>query len=114
MPKHGYPAIIRFGHEFSHLVISDNEGPIDIFDIPSKLLTRSYLEHSDRVTEIDWARDGKSFMSSSKDGTVRLYKLSLAHSHTSLDTSTGVCGIRCNLFNTSQIVLEQLKVNFYL
>ena len=114
MPKHGYPAIIRFGHEFSHLLISDNEGPIDIFDIPSKLLTRSYLEHSDRVTGIDWARDGKSFMSSSKDGTVRLYELSLAHSHTTLDMLTGVCGIRCNPFNTSQIAFGTTKGKFFI
>ena len=55
IPKHGSSAIVRFGHECNYLLMSDNEGPIVIFDLQSKLLTRSYLEHSDRVTGIDWA-----------------------------------------------------------
>ena len=114
IPKHGSPAIVRFGHEFNYLLISDNEGPIDIFDLQSKLLTRSYLEHSDRVTGIDWARNGKSFMSSSKDGTFRLYELSLAHSHTTLDMLTGVCGVRCNQFNTNQIAFGTSKGKFFI
>ena len=72
-PKHGFLTIVRFGHESENLLVSDNEGPIDVFDLQSKTLTRSYLEHSDRITGIDWAGDGQSFMSTSKDGTVRFY-----------------------------------------
>ena len=41
-------------------------------------------------------------------------KLSLAHSHTTLDMLTGVCGIRCNPFNTSQIAFGTTKGNFFI
>jgi len=107
---HGFPAIVRFC--LNSLLVSDNEGPIDIFNVQNKMLTRSYLEHSDRVTGLDWAGDGQSFMSSSKDGTVHLYALHSPHSHTTIDTLTAVCGIHRNPFNDNHIGFGTAKGKF--
>ena len=37
IPEHGFPALVRFGHEFNNLLVSDNAGPIDVFDLQSKI-----------------------------------------------------------------------------
>jgi len=88
--------------------------PLTFFNLQTKTLTRRYLEHSDRVTGIDWTGGGQSFISSSKDGTVRLYALNSPHSHTTIDMLTAVCGIRRNPFNDSHIGFGTAKGKFFI
>ena len=108
---HGSPAIVRF---CSDSLLSDNEGPIDIFNLQTKTLTRSYLEHSGRVTGIDWTGSGQSFISSSKDGTVHLYALDSPHSHTTIDMLAAVCGICHNPFYDNHIGFRTAKGKFFI
>ena len=73
--QHGCPTLTAFNTMDvpSLMLVSDNDGPIDVFDMQRKLLVRSYLEHISRVTGLSWY-NGHSFVSSSADGTVRFYK----------------------------------------
>ena len=114
MPKHGVQPLFVLGMNLTTFSFLTMKAQSIYLMYKASYLLGSYLEHYDRVTGIDWARNGKSFMSSSKDETVRLYELSLAHSHTTLDMLTGVCGIRCNPFNTSQIAFGTTKGNFFI
>lgn len=74
--QHGCPTLITFNGINSanspHILVSDNEGPIDVIDMQKKVPLRSYLEHSSRVTGLSWY-DSQSFVSSSADGTAILY-----------------------------------------
>ena len=103
---HGCPALVRFSMRGSdaRVLVSDNDGPIDVIDIETKGLIRSYLEHGDRVTGLDWTSDNTSFVSCSKDFTVRFYASDEPHSFATLQMQTGVCGVRCNPYMTNQVI----------
>ena len=63
---HGCPSLVRFSltrGSDSCILVSDNEGPIDVIDVETKGLVRSYLEHSDSVTGLDWTSDNACFVS---------------------------------------------------
>lgn len=100
--QHSQPAIFCFspaGSPDPCVVCGDLCGPIDVYDTQ-----RSYLEHSDKVTRIDWSsRQKHLFASCIKDGTVRLYHLSLSHSDSTVTMDTNVCGVRSNPFDLNQI-----------
>ena len=106
--RHGNPSLVRFspgGSPKPSILCGDLYGPIDVYSTETLHLHRSYLEHGDKVTGIDWiSRETHSFVSCSKDGTVRLYDLTLPHSHTTLSVDVNVCGVRSNPFNLNQIV----------
>ena len=88
-------------------MLGDLCGAIDVYDTQTLRLQRSYLEHSDKVTGIDWSsREKCSFASSSKDGTVRLYDLALPYSHSTVTMDTNVCGVHSNPFNLNQIAFR--------
>ena len=112
---HGYPALIRFSTRGSdtRVLVSDNEGPIDVIDVETKGLVRSYLEHGDRVTGLDWTSDNTSFVSCSKDFTVKFYAANEPHSFATLQMQTGVCGVHCNPYMMNQVVFGTTKGKFY-
>ena len=91
--QHGFPTLASFNSSDasvpSHIVVADNEGPIDVFDIQTKSHLRSYLEHMGKVTGLTWY-DHQSYISSSADGTVRFYSLSQRHSYCCLNLHSGV------------------------
>ena len=105
--QHGHPAIVRFspaGSPDPGVLLGDLCCAIDVYDTQTSHLQRSYVEHCDKVTGIDWSsREKRSFASSSKNGTVRLYDLALPHSHSTVTMDTNVCGVRSNPFNLNQI-----------
>ncbi len=115
--QHGHPAIVRFspaGSPDPGVLLGDLCGAIDVYDTQTSCLQRSYLEHSDKVTGIDWSsREKRSFASSSKDGTVRLYDLSLPHSHSTVTMDTNVCGVRSNPFNLNQIAFGTAQGKYF-
>ena len=63
--QHGCPTIANFNVNYknkqissdipSHVIVADNDGPVDVYDIQKKSLLRSYLEHGSRVTGLTWA-----------------------------------------------------------
>lgn len=115
--QHGHPSLVRFnpgGSPQPCILLADLCGPIDVYDTESLHLQRSYLEHCDKVTGIDWiSRDSHSFISCSKDGTVKLYDLLKPHSYTSLSLNMNVCGVRCNPFNMNQFAFGTSEGKFF-
>lgn len=115
--QHGHPTIVRFspaGSPNPGVLLGDLCGPIDVYDTQTSSLQRSYLEHCDKVTGIDWSsREKRSFASSSKDRTVRLYDLSLPHSHSTITMNVNVCGVRRNPFNLNQIVFGTAQGKYF-
>ena len=96
------------------ILLGDLCGPIDVYDMDNLHLQRSYLEHGDKVTGIDWiSRDNHSFVSCSKDGTVKLYDLMRPHSYALLSLDMNVCGVRCNPFDMNQIAFGTSIGKFY-
>ena len=120
--QHGCPTITNFninyknsksvGDSLSHILVADNEGPFDVYDIQKKSLLRSYLEHGSRVTGLTWYQQ-KSFVSSSADGTVRLYDLTNRHSHLCLNLSAGVCGVHFSPFSPHFLTFGTTRGKFY-
>ena len=115
--QHGHPAVVRFsppGSPNPCVLLGDLCGPTDVYDTQTSCLQRSYLEHSDKVTGIDWSsRESHLFASGSKDGTVRLYDLSLPHSHSTVTVDGSVCGVRSNQFNLNQIAFGTAHGKFF-
>ena len=115
---HGCPALVRFSTRGSdtRVLVSDNEGPIDVIDVETKGLIRSYLEHGDRVTGLDWTSEtgNTSFVSCSKDFTVKFYAANEPHSLATLQMQTGVCGVHWNPYITNQVVFGTTKGKFYI
>ena len=110
--EHRCPTLTSFNSNSSspsHILVADNEGPIDVFDLPSKVLLRSYLE---QVTGITWY-DTQSYVSCSADGTVRFYKLTDRHSYCSLNLFAGTCGVCTNPFAQNLIAFGTTKGKFY-
>lgn len=101
--QYGHPAVVRFSPSGSPnpcVLLGDLCGPIDVYDTQTLCLQRYYLEHGDKVTGIDWSsHENHLFPSCSKDGTVKLYDLSLPHSHSTMTMDMSVCGVRSNPFN---------------
>ena len=96
------------------ILLGDLCGPIDVYDMDNLHLQRSYLEHGDKVTGIYWiSRDNHSFVSCSKDGTVKLYDLTRPHSYASLSLDMNVCGVRCNPFDMNLIAFGTSIGKFY-
>ncbi len=118
LSQHGHPSLVRFnpgGSPQPSILLGDMYGPIDVYDAENLHLQRSYLEHCDKVTGIDWiSRDNHSFVSCSKDRTVKLYDLMKPHSYTSLSLDTNVCGVRCNPFNMNQIAFGTSVGKFFI
>lgn len=115
--EHSCPTLTSFNSNsnsssLSHILIADNEGPIDVFDLPSKVLLRSYLEHGSRVTGITWYNT-QSYVLCSADGTVRFYKLTDHHSYCSLNLFAGTCGVCTNPFAQNLIAFGTTKGKFY-
>ena len=115
--QHGCPTLITFNginsaNSPSHILVSDNEGPIDIIDMQKKVLLRSYLEHSSRVTGLSWY-DSRSFVSSSADGTVRFYTMTDCHSHHTLNMASGTCGVHVSPFSPHLVTFGTTKGKFY-
>lgn len=97
------------------ILLGDLCGPIDVLDVENLCLQRSYLEHCDKVTGIDWiSRENHLFVSSSKDGTVKFYDLQSPHSYASLSLDNNVCGVCCNPFNMNQIAFGTSIGKFYI
>ena len=117
LSQHGHPSLVRFspgGSPQPCILLGDLCGPIDVYDMDNLHLQRSYLEHGDKVTGIDWiSRDNHSFVSCSKDGTVKLYDLTRPHSYASLSLDMNVCGVRCNPFDMNQIAFGTSIGKFY-
>lgn len=121
--QHGCPTIANFNINYknrknasdipSHIIVADNEGPVDVYDIQKKSLLRSYLEHSSRVTGLTWYNK-QSFVSSSADGTVRLYDLATRHSQFCLNLSAGTCGVHISPFSTHLFAFGTTKGKFYI
>ena len=116
--QHGHPAVVRFspaGSPSPSVLLGDLYGPIDVYDTETLSLQRSYLEHNDKVTGIDWtSRDKHLFASCSKDGTVRFYDLSLPHSHSTVSMDVNVCGVKGNQFNLNQIAFGTAQGKFFM
>ncbi len=114
---HGYPTLACFNTENlyspSHILVADNEGPIDVFDLHTKSLLRSYLEHGSRVTGLAWC-NGQSYVSSSADGTVRFYKLTDRHSYCTINLLAGTCGVRISPFSTNLLAFGTTKGKYYI
>lgn len=96
--QHNCPTLLSFNSSEdtptqppSHLLVADNAGPIDVIDLHKKRILRSYIEHGSKVTGLTWYNQ-QSFVSSSSDGTVRLYKSTDRHSHHSFNMFAGTCG----------------------
>ena len=124
--QHGYPTIASFNINYknrqnisetpSHVLVADNEGPVDIYDIQKKTLLRSYLEHGSRVTGLTWYDwyEKQSFISCSADGTVRLYDLTNCHSRLCLNLSASTCGVHISPFSPHLIAFGTTKGKFYI
>lgn len=117
LSQHGQPSFVRFncaGLLQPCILMGDLCGPVDVYDMENLCLQRSYLEHSDKVTGIDWiSHDNHSFVSCSRDGTVKLYDLSKPHSYASITLDMNVCGVRSNPFDMNQIAFGSLEGKFY-
>ena len=114
MSQHSYPTIARFSPAGSPNPSFLLGGPVDIYDTQSLCLLRSYLEHNDKVTGINWSsREKHLFASCSKDGTVKLYDLSLPHSHSTVTMDMNVCGVRSNPFNLNQIAFGTAQGKYF-
>ena len=115
--QHGCPTLVCFGSADtcvpSRMLISDNNGPIDVFDLRSNSLLRSYLEHEAKVTGIDWY-NSQSFISGSADGTVRFYDLSSPHSHNTLNLYSGICGAHVSPFSSNLVAFGTTTGKFYI
>lgn len=121
--QHGCPTIANFNVNYknkqissdipSHVIVADNDGPVDVYDIQKKSLLRSYLEHGSRVTGLTWY-EKQSFVSSSADGTVRLYDLTNRHSHFCLNLSAGTCGAHISPFSPHLLAFGTTKGKFYI
>ena len=115
--QHGCPTLIAFNtlnimDVPSLVLVSDNEGPIDVFDMQRKVLVRSYLEHVSRVTGLSWY-DSHSFVSSSADGTVRFYKTTNRHSHLILNMVASTCGAHVSPFSPHLVTFGTTHGKFY-
>lgn len=115
--QHGHPSVVRFspaGSPSPTVLLGDLYGPVDVYDTDTLCLRRSYLEHSDKITGLDWtSRDKSLFASCSKDGTVRLYDLLLPHSISILKMDLTACGVRSNPFNLNQIAFGTADGKFF-
>ncbi|KAJ2773274.1 hypothetical protein IWQ56_001053, partial [Coemansia nantahalensis] len=78
----GGVSAIRFLPDSGHLLLSSGmDGQVKIHDTHSSLRTlRTYIGHAKAVRDISFAPDGATFLSSSYDGTTKLW-----------DTETGQC-----------------------
>ena len=113
---HGYPTLACFNTDVcapSHILVADNEGPIDVFDLQTKSIVRSYLEHGSRVTGLAWC-DGQSYVSSSADGTVRFYKLTDHHSYCTINVLAGTCGAHISSFSPKLLAFGTTKGKYYI
>ncbi|XP_011408138.1 PREDICTED: protein SPA1-RELATED 2-like [Amphimedon queenslandica] len=112
--QHGCPTLTAFNTMDvpSLMLVSDNDGPIDVFDMQRKLLVRSYLEHISRVTGLSWY-NGHSFVSSSADGTVRFYKTTDPHSHLTLNMVVSTCGVHISPFSPHLVTFGTTQGKFY-
>ena len=63
-----------------------NIGPICVWNLGGDL-------SRNRVTVLDWTSDNTSFVSCSKDFTVKFYAANEPHSLATLQMETGVCGV---------------------
>ena len=63
---------------------------------------------------VRFSRDKQSFVSCSKDGTIRFYDLSLPHSHTTISMDVNVCGVHSNSFDLNQVAFGTAKGKFFI
>ena len=94
------------------MLVADNEGLVDVYDIQKKTLLRSYVEHGSRVTGLTWY-EKQSFIFCSADGTVRLYDLANCHTHLCLNLSAGTCGVHISPFSPNLIAFGTTRGKFY-
>ena len=114
-PQHGCPTLVSFSPDSSHISVSDNDGPIDVFNLQSECLVRSYLEHGEKATGLDWFSSERDvFVSSSGDKTIRFYKLTERHSYDMIQMKSGVCGVRTTTYCPNLVTFGTSDGKFYI
>lgn len=79
----------------SHLVCSDYEGVLQLWDTNTNTELMQFEEHAKRVWSVDFSRvDPTRILSGSDDGTVRLWSINQECSVATIDTKANVCSVQ--------------------
>lgn len=74
----GHEVIDQFSWFSGLLAAVLDDFTIQLFDVVSLRLVRKFEGHTDRITDLSFSEDGKWLVSSSMDGTLRIWDVILA------------------------------------
>eukprot|EP00854_Cymbomonas_tetramitiformis_P002291 gene2291-3010_t len=99
----------------SHLMSSDYEGMVTLWDVNCALPIKEYEEHKKRVWSVDVSQaDPSRVLSGSDDGTVKLWHLSQQRSVATLQGKANVCCVQFSPFDSNLIAYGSADYKTYL
>jgi WD40 repeat protein len=80
--------------------LGDNTDKLQMREIDSKKIVRTFEGHTDAVVSLSQSKDGKQLLSASWDGTIRLWNIATGLAEKKFTTHTG--GVHVALFNNAE------------
>ncbi|RQH56545.1 hypothetical protein D5R40_01510 [Okeania hirsuta] len=75
IPRNSCPKIIAISPDLKLVAFINSEHHLNLWEIASKQVVKSFLGHTDYIQSVVFSSDGKFMVSGSDDGTVRLWDI---------------------------------------
>jgi len=87
------------------IIVGDSKGMIYVLDVKDGKMMETIYAHEEAIQKIVFTSDGTSFISSGKDGSIKLWDISsgnLLSQYTLFDNDTWICLVNCGYYNCSK------------